>query len=465
MKDPTQQPHDWKHEEYRIRVVVTFKPSTELPYEDGVEEYFKNDQSEYWQALTEEYPGITLKRIYTAVTPDRIRALIEEAKERNASYQPHERHLLTSFFVELPPGKNPENLAKALAAWEIVKTAHFDPPGREPQVNSPGNPLSVLQGYLDAAPKGIDARYAWGLPGGDGKGQHLIDVERGWYLNHMDLPTRHSPLKDALILGSILPGYPSVHGTSVLGIICGEDNTTGILGIAHHSNVRVASYYDNNYSSNIPNAVLAAIDKLSPGGVLLLEVQLLYVPGSTLYWPYMPVEVTQTTFDVIELAIAQDITVIEAAGNGGHDLDTYEDLSGIKLLQQGADGYRDSGAILVGAASSENRFRLPISNYGSRIDCYAWGENVVTSASVAPGGEYIDFFGGTSAAAAIIAGAALVVQGIAVQHSGKYLKPAKLRDMLSDPATGTPFTEHPSLPNQHIGVMPDLNKIIITHFP
>ncbi len=42
------------------------------------------------------------------------------------------------------------------------------------------------QGYLDAAPDGIDARWAWTQPNGCGAGIAVIDVERGWTLAHED---------------------------------------------------------------------------------------------------------------------------------------------------------------------------------------------------------------------------------------------------------------------------------------
>jgi len=58
------------------------------------------------------------------------------------------------------------------------------------------------------------------------------------------------------------------------------------------------------------------------------------------------------------------------------------------------------------------------SNYGSRVDCYAWGEGVFTTTSDTNGQApatnlYRDDFGNTSAATAIIAGVALSVQGMA----------------------------------------------------
>lgn len=68
-----------------------------------------------------------------------------------------------------------------------VQSAHALYPGPPPAVNAGDDPRSGNQGYLNAAPQGIDARYAWGFPGGDGEGANIIDVEQGWNFNHEDL--------------------------------------------------------------------------------------------------------------------------------------------------------------------------------------------------------------------------------------------------------------------------------------
>jgi hypothetical protein len=104
-----------------------------------------------------------------------------------------------------------------------------------------------------------------------------------------------------------------------------------------------------------------------------------------------------------------------------------------------------------------------ISNFGSRIDCYAWGENVTTTWSDAAGVKtgpmaYTGVFSGTSAAAAIVAGAALSVQGMAQSVLGFRLSPGQLRAILSDP---NPMinTRPANWPVDRIGVMPNLKGI------
>ena len=122
--------------------------------------------------------------------------------------------------------------------------------------------------------------------------------------------------------------------------------------------------------------------------------------------------------------------------------------------------FRDSGAILVGAATSTSpHVRMGFSNFGSRLDCYAWGENVNTLTSNDSGATdlYTATFNGTSSASPIITGATLIVQGIVEAGFGYRLSPRQMRNILSAPATGTASNNPPV---DRIGVMPDLRQII-----
>ncbi|TKH52527.1 collagenase, partial [Bacillus cereus] len=108
--------------------------------------------------------------------------------------------------------------------------------------------------------------------------------------------------------------------------------------------------------------------------------------------------------------------------------------------------------------------------YGSRIDVYGWGEYVdtldtyqnqnskgekITDQKVT--NRYTTNFRGTSSASPIIAGAAVLIQGIAKAHLGKAYTPEELRAILSNPNTGTK-SNNPS--SDRIGVLPDLKAIL-----
>ncbi|WP_353826571.1 hypothetical protein [Agromyces sp. SYSU T0242] len=100
-------------------------------------------------------------------------------------------------------------LAKELDARDDVETAYVEGGPTPPPVNAGDDPRSGNQGYLDAAPDGIDARWAWGAT--DGTGIGFVDLEQGWTLNHEDLAAA-----GITIISGVSQAY-AWHGTAVLG--------------------------------------------------------------------------------------------------------------------------------------------------------------------------------------------------------------------------------------------------------
>ena len=114
--------------------------------------------------------------------------------------------------------------------------------------------FTARQGYLDAAPGGIEARYAWTLPGGRGAGGRVIDLEWGWRFSHEDLIQNQ---------GGIVGGTGSTdtdHGTAVLGEISGDLNALGITGIAPEAHISAVAF-----SMATAAAIRLAADRLGAG--------------------------------------------------------------------------------------------------------------------------------------------------------------------------------------------------------
>ncbi len=414
-------------------------------------------------AVLDDYPNCPIEPVVSSVEPGRLRELEKVAREHGrpdlpalASYWRMDARKIDDVLVLL------ERLAKAAG----VERAYRELQCLDPAVHPGDDPFSNLQVYLDAAPTGIDARWAWGQTDGAGESVAFVDLEQGWYLRHEDFPAIFALPG---VRQDSNPGHQA-HGTGVFGIVTGVDNDRGIVGIAPHAaQVSVASHYraSDGTEGLVADAITSVLDSghIGKGDVLLLEAQ---------YGNNLPIEIDEPVFIAITDAIALGVIVVEAAGNGSLDLDKTPELN-----RSDPETFKDSGAIVVGAGMStldatgagHDRWVLatpgPGSNYGSRVDCYAYGENVVTTgptlngacplgSGTTPTNQYRCDFGGTSAAAAIVAGAAVVLQGLHRSATGGSLTPQQMRQVFH--RYGTP--QGAGTPG-NIGRMPNLKAAAI----
>jgi subtilisin family serine protease len=337
------------------------------------------------------------------------------------------------FELPVPPAVDAAALCDALNALPEVELAL---PAREPlpppvDLAPPTPGFEASQGYRAAAPYGIGADAAMTIPGANGYGIALADVEYQWVLDHEDLE------RDAgaqLEPGTLLDPYPTDqgnHGTAVLGVLVARKNRYGVSGLVPGATPYVVAASTALHGYDPARAIGLALAALAPGDVILIEQQTWVCGG-----PLGPLEGYPPWFDAIANATALGVVVVEAAGNGGQDLDAPS-----------CDGWfdrteRDSGAILVAAGQLGSRVRMSFSSFGSRVDLQGWGAGVVTSGYGTlfdPGDvrqRYASGFSGTSAASAIVAGAAVAVQGALLARGTEPLAPAALRALLV--ATGTP---------------------------
>jgi hypothetical protein len=356
---------------------------------------------------------------------------------------------MTAYWIVVPsqrvePGVDPQALLiVGLRRSPAVERVELERQVGPPPVNRTNNDYAGVQAHLDPAPTGIDADWVWTTLTLDGAGISFADVERGWLLTHEDLKAK---MPAALLTNQNNPGRMD-HGAAVLGLVVGVDNDKGIVGVAPGvTTVHLASHWDGTSSNNVADAIEKAADVLTKGDVLLLETQ----SGDE-----GPIE-TQSELErnAIKTATSKGIVVIEAAGNAGEFTDTtWPEL---------AD---DTGAIVVGASDGVGGAvphpRNIVSNYGTRVDCFATGQGLVSAGfgDLDGGGgdddkEYTKSFSDTSGASAILAGAAILAQHMHVDASGgARLDSAGMRLLLTQDGTKQGAADG------NIGIMPDLRKV------
>jgi Subtilase family len=434
--------------------------------------------------------GARLRPIFGATEERAMAALSAFASAESMPAQ----DLSVFYSVEAPPERL-EALRSDLAGDELVEAAYIKP-GAEPAayINDmaptaeeapPASPdFTSRQTYLDAAPGGVEARWAWTQAGGRGAGIKVIDIEGAWRFTHEDLTGNQ---------GGVVGGTQSAdirwrnHGTAVLGEFSGDQNGFGVTGIASDANASAISIFGAGNSSSA--ALAAAAAKLGAGDVLLIE---LHRPGPRFNFAgrddqrgYIAIEWWPDDFAAIVAAVAKGIIVVEAAGNGAENLDDA-------IYQNPAPGFpagwtnpfrrsnRDSGAIMVGAGApppgthgrshGADRSRLDFSNWGALIDAQGWGREVTTCGyGDLQGGTnedlwYTDTFSGTSSASPIVVGVAASLQGIVRVAGRPPLTPAQFRNCLR--TTGSAQQDEPGRPaTQRIGNRPNLRQLVACAIP
>ncbi len=439
-------------------VVIRFKKDAKnLPYVDDLDAKFEELGLTDLQAVFREFPGLKMRRLFTSVDPNTIGRLMKKADSSNGGNKG--ANLLQHYRLIVPSGTKTEDVVRKFRRVPIIEEVYPESGPLPPPLDPSHNPRYPYETYLQPAHAGIDASYAWTIQGGDGSGVSFVDLEQGWTLDHQDLVS-----KGVNVMSGENIAYFG-HGTAVLGEVVAVDNSKGGIGIAPNvTSADVISQFRSPSDFNTADAILSAASSMSSGDVLLLEAQANY-NGLT----FLPVEVETAVFNAISLATSLGIIVVEAAGNGRNDLDSFVTNSGAQVLNRNSVDFRDSGAIMVGASASSvphERWNFDAtigSSFGNRIDCYSWGENINTSGDpfLPPDIQafgYTDKMGGTSGASAIIAGATLCVQGISKSLPvPTTLSPNQMRTLLSNPSTSTPSAD-PSV--DKIGVMPNLRAII-----
>ncbi|MGD8462288.1 MAG: S8 family serine peptidase [Anaerolineae bacterium] len=417
---------------------------------------------------------------------------------------------LSVYYQVDAPDERLDELAERLRQIDSVEAAYVKPPAEPaemrlndmapsavaPPSSTPN--FTARQQYLNPAPLGIDANYAWSIPGGRGAGVRIIDIEWGWRFTHEDLAQNQ---------GGVISGTNSSddnHGTAVLGEFSGDRNAFGITGISPDANVSAISLVTHSTAA----AIRMAADQLNAGDIILLEVHRggpQYTAGDWSHFGYIAIEWWPDDFDAIRYAIGKGIIVVEAAGNGGQNLDNaVYDTPATGFPSSWKNPFNpanpSSEAVVVGAGMPPpgthgrnshpdwgdvyaDRGRCFFSNYGARIDAQGWGWEVTsTGYGDLQGGSdrdhwYTDQFSGTSSASPIVVGTLASVQGIRRAQGGPLLTSGQARSLLR--STGSPqqnapgFTfaynmsgtgypqNHPARPaTQRIGNRPNLRQLV-----
>ncbi len=204
-------------------VEIKFQESLEVRWRDGAPFSLADGRTPLAveQSRTRT-PEARWSRLHS-VSEERLDALVDRARTRSGRAV----DLNSWYRVEVPSLDQAEQLVAQLESMEEVQWAYVLPavgPSPVPPSYVQRSDESfddtlnrhVYQRYLDEAPDGIDARFAWMSVYPPGDGIEVCDIEFGWE-EHEDLPE--------ITLLSDDPSRTSGndHGTAVLGLGAHED--------------------------------------------------------------------------------------------------------------------------------------------------------------------------------------------------------------------------------------------------
>jgi len=266
--------------------------------------------------------------------------------------------------------------------------------GATDQVTDPENQWYIFRCKIDGAWTRVS-----------GNGVVVADVDQGFFVGHEDLVNQIERTYNSWDGRPDVSAGATDHGTGVLGLAGAESNAVGIAGVAFNARLW-AIQYNTGTGAQLPgNSLASAIDwaaQQDSGGrrvVINVEAQ---TPLPALGNCEQDPAVAAT----IQNAISKGCVVCVTAGNGGKDAGLADD----------GTPFSPTGSILVGATAFD-----PVDNPRAIAPGMSsnFGDSIVVSAPGDPmhdltcrdltASDYTSQFGGTSGAAAKVAGAIALI--------------------------------------------------------
>lgn len=329
--------------------------------------------------------------------------------------------------------------------WVVLRLA----PVPSPADLDPTTPSFLeAQSYRGAA-TGIDIDGAQ-AQGFRGAGVSIHEVEYGWRNTHEDLVDvdLHPEPAQTVAAAAFEMGLAPEHGTATVGMLVAPHNDYGIDGMVPDAALYTYPEWTEEGGLRRTEAIAAAVAQAAPGDIVMLQMQAQHPPTGQ----FGPAELEPDVWMLTRMATDAGVVVIAAGGNGALDLD------GVDAQDYAALG--DSGAILVGAGSPEDRVALPFSSHGNRVDLQGWGASVL---SLGYGDferlgdddnqAYTDTFEGTSSALPMVVSAAALLIEAFVAVEGSPPDPLDVRRLLV--ATGRAQGD-----GVHVGPLPNVSEAI-----
>ncbi len=344
-----------------------------------------------------------------------------------------------------------DGVAADLMRDERLEHLYRDFLPQTPPMDIPPTTPSFASDQLDHVEAPLGFGFAAGRQWSSGSEIRIANIEYSYDPLHEDLqsaPVTH-------VFGWNVEQW-AYHGNAVLGQLIATDNAYGVTGIVPDAEVLMVSPYPEANEYNVAASLVATLDWLVTGDVVLIEQQ-------AYGWEnYCPIEYIPAVFDAIQWLTAEGIVVVEPSGNGAADLDNEQWEGWFDSFVQ------DSGAVMVGGSGG---VREPLrwsggSSYGSRIDVQGWFEGIATTSTWEMADlyypeqdtrqAYTQYFGGTSGASPQIVGVVAQFNSAILEQGNTPWAPNQIRALLRQTGRSQPAEDRTTA----IGSQPDVATLL-----
>ena len=340
-------------------------------------------------------------------------------------------------------------LAKLLVGQQQVEHIYRDFLPQEPPMDIPPTTPDFRPEQYDHQPTPMGLGFSDTVLWSRGDRTRIVNIEYSYDPLHEDL--QNAPVTHAWGWGLDRWYY---HGNAVIGQMIATDNEYGVTGAVPDAEILVVAPYPEENYYNVAAALVASLDFLIAGDVVLIEQQ------ASAFDAYCPMEYVPSVFDAIQWLVAEDINVVEPSANGAQDLDADRWEGWFDLTVQ------DSGAIMVGGSYGMGDLKWSGgSSYGSRIDVQGWFDRIVTTSA----DEYADlfypddtrqaytaYFGGTSGASPQIVSVISAFNSAILAQGGEPWSAEATRDLIRNTGRSQPLWDQ----STWIGSQPDASTLL-----
>ena len=117
--------HNQSTANFCFRLVVKFCAKYDLPYgeQKEINDFFLRDQVIPWSRLCKKFPGLSINKLFSSVSPEQINGWINQARESDPFYQPP--NFSSYFSISWKDNIPVQSLVRTLKGYKQIEHVYY----------------------------------------------------------------------------------------------------------------------------------------------------------------------------------------------------------------------------------------------------------------------------------------------------------------------------------------------------